>query len=124
MRPALFCLLVSFVPSLSVRAERIVLVAGGNHEGSNVPALHTKLREPFGVGFDGADNMYIIEMVSGNQLLKIDRGAHVNPIAGQLAAGEWGDNGPAPAAQFNGPHTHAVLPGPDILVADTWNGRV
>ena len=41
-----------------------------------------------------------------------------------LVAVDAGDGGPGLAARFNGPHNLAVLPDRDILIGDTWNGRV
>ena len=93
----------------SVHAAKIVLVAGGTEERTGIPAAQAKLKEPFGVGFDGAGNMFIIEMASGNRLLKVDaRDGLLTPVA----------------ASFHGPHNLALLPGGDVLIADTWNGRV
>jgi hypothetical protein len=45
-------------------------------------------------------------------------------VAGQRTAGDSGDGGPPSQAQFNGPHNLAVLPDGDVLIGDTWNGRV
>ena len=80
---------------------RVVLVAGGGA----VP-----LKEPFGCGFDPIGNLWIIEMASGNRLLKRDGKGVLTTVAG-----------PQP---FNGPHNLAVLPDGDVLVADTWNGMI
>jgi DNA-binding beta-propeller fold protein YncE len=68
--------------------------------------------------------MWIVEMVSGNRLLKVDGGGTMQHVAGQLKAGDSGDGGQAIRAQFNGPHNLAILPDDNVLIADTWNGRV
>ena len=109
---------------LSLRAEKIILVAGGPEDRTGIPGLRAALKEPFGVDFDSAGNLFIVEMVSGNRLLKMDARGTLTHIAGQPSPGDAGDNGPALAAKFHGPHNLAVLPGGDVLVADTWNGRV
>jgi hypothetical protein len=107
-----------------VRAEKIVLVAGGTEDAVNILATRALLKEPFGVDFDRAGNLFIIEMVSGNRLLKVDARGMLSHVAGQLTPGDSGDNGPALSAQFHGPHNLAILPSGDVLIADTWNGRV
>lgn len=106
------------------RAERIVLVAGGSEDRTAIPATQALLKEPFGVDFDRAGNLFIVEMISGNRLLKVDAHGLLTHVAGRPAPGDSGDGGPALAAQFNGPHNLAILPGGDVLIADTWNGRV
>lgn len=105
-------------------ADKLVLVAGGSKDAVDVPALDAVLKEPFGTAFDDAGNMWILEMVSGNRLLKVDSTGKLSHVAGQLKPGFSGDGGPAIHAQFNGPHNLAVLPNGNILVGDTWNGRV
>ena len=108
----------------TVYGERLVVVAGGATEGTGISATEAILKEPFGTGFDGAGNMWIVEMASGNRLLKVDAQGVLTHVAGQLQPGDHGDGGPALQAQFNGPHNLAVLPSGNILIADTWNGRV
>ena len=105
-------------------SPRIVLVAGGSEDAVNISAKSAKLKEPFGTDFDAAGNMWIIEMVSGNRLLKVDASGVLSHVAGLAQPGFLGDGGPALAAKFNGPHNLAVLPKGNILIADTWNGRV
>jgi hypothetical protein len=122
--PRFWIVAVTLLFGVSSRADRIVLVAGGTEDGTDIPALRARLTEPFGVDFDHSGNLYLVEMVTGDRLLKIDSGGTLTRIAGQLPAGDTGDGGPALAARFNGPHNLAVLPNGDILIADTWNGRI
>jgi len=121
LRQSLCCLLLS---SSAAFADKIVLVAGGQQDAVGIPALEAKLKEPFGTGFDSAGNLWIIEMVSGNRLLKIGADGVLTHFAGTGKAGHSGDGGPALAAEFNGPHNLAVLPDGNVLIGDTWNGCV
>ena len=110
-----------------VPAEKILLVAGGgtNEIGvAPVPATQAKLKEPFGVDFDAAGNMFIIEMNRGHRLLKLDARGQITRVAGAETIGNDGDGGTPLNAQFNGPHNLAVLPDGNVLIADTWNGRI
>ena len=92
-------------------ADRVALVAG---EGLN---------EPFGVSFDGAGNVYIVEM-GGNRVSVLGRDGRLSVLAGTGEKGSSGDGGPAEKARFNGPHH--LLTGPDgqLYVADTFNNCV
>ncbi len=117
-------LLVSWFVTLTARAEKIILVAGGKEDAVNILAERAVLKEPFGTEFDASGNTWIVEMASGNRLLKIDAGGVLTHVAGQLKPGFGGDDGPALQAQFNGPHNLAVLPNGNVLIGDTWNGRV
>jgi sugar lactone lactonase YvrE len=112
------------VSATALRAERLVLVAGGSEDATGLPATRARLHEPFGVDFDPAGHLLILEMAAGNRLLKVDARGVLTHLAGRRTAGDSGDGGPALAAQFNGPHNLAVLPGGDVLIADTWNGRI
>jgi DNA-binding beta-propeller fold protein YncE len=124
-RPALaFPLLLLALGASVLHAEKIVLVAGGNEARTGIPAFRAKLTEPFGAEFDSAGNLFIVEMVTGNRLLKMDSAGLLHHVAGQTTPGDAGDGGPALSAKFNGPHNLAVLPDGNVLVGDTWNGRV
>jgi DNA-binding beta-propeller fold protein YncE len=96
-------------------AARIILLVG-----SEASPLH----EPFGAEADKKGNVFIIEMMSGNRLLKLDSHGVLTTIAGTGMPGGGGDGGAPLEAQFQGPHNLALLPNGDILIADTWNGRV
>jgi DNA-binding beta-propeller fold protein YncE len=107
-----------------VQAEQIVLVAGGAEDRNPIDATQALLKEPFGTAFDAGNNLWIIEMTSGNRLLKIDSAGVLKHFAGRPENGSGGDGGPALEAQFNGPHNLALHPDGRILIADTWNGRI
>lgn len=118
------CLLALCLP-LIAHADQIVIVAGGGtQDDMNIAATDAILKEPFGTAFDSGGHMWIIEMVSGNRLLQVDGGGTIQHVAGQLNPGDSGDGGQAIRAQFNGPHNLAILPDDNVLIADTWNGRV
>jgi DNA-binding beta-propeller fold protein YncE len=121
-----FCAGLAFtlVSACHVFADRIVLFAGGGTSALPAPAKEAALREPFGTEFDEKGNAWIVEMVSGNRLLKVSADGTLSHVAGRLEPGLSGDGGPGLEAQFNGPHNLAVLKGGRILVGDTWNGRV
>jgi sugar lactone lactonase YvrE len=110
--------------SAAANAAKIVLVAGGAEDRVDIPAARARLVEPFGVDFDASGNLYIVEMVTGNRLLQVDARGVLHHVAGQRTPGDAGDGGPALSAHFNGPHNLAVLPDGNVLIADTWNGRV
>jgi sugar lactone lactonase YvrE len=124
-RRLIFAALGCFIlTALLARAEKIVLVAGGTEDHVNLPAERVRLKEPFGVDFDRGGNFFIVEMASGNRLLRVDASSRLTHIAGLPTSGDSGDGGPALSAQFNGPHNLAVLPDGNVLIGDTWNGRV
>lgn len=123
MRPLLPSI-VFFACLLVARADKIVLVAGGGEDRTGIAATQAVLKEPFGTEFDAAGNTWIVEMVAGNRLLKMDPAGVLHHVAGELSPGFAGDGGPALQARFNGPHNLAVRANGEILIGDTWNGRV
>jgi len=103
-------------------ADKLVVVAGGGEEKAG-PATKVKLIAPFGVDFDKAGNMYIVEL-SGQRVHKVDGKGVLTTISGSGKKGDGGDGGPASKAEFNGMHSLAVAPTGDVYLADTWNNRV
>ena len=114
----------SFFLALVARADRLVLVAGGGTKEDHAAATEIKLTAPFGVDFDDADNLYLVEMAGGERVRKMGRDGLLHIIAGTGAKGFAGDGGPGTEAQFNGIHNLAALPNGDLFLADTWNQRV
>jgi streptogramin lyase len=103
--------------------ETLVLVAGGGSGGDGAPAVETKLDTPFGVEFDRAGNLLLVEM-TGERVRKIDKSGVLTTIAGDGQKGIRGDGGPARNAQFNGMHNLAIGRDDTIYLADTWNNCV
>jgi DNA-binding beta-propeller fold protein YncE len=109
--PAVLLVLLAAAPAAPAPTFRTALVAGDG------------LNEPFGVAFDKAGNVYIVEM-GGNRISVRGGDGRLSVLAGTGEKGFAGDGGPAAKALFNGPH-HLLL-GPDgrLYVADTWNNCV
>ncbi len=107
----------------SAIAERVVLVAGGatdTNTTSAISATNARLSAPFGVDFDSAGNLYLVEMTS-HRVRKLHSDGMLSVVAG---TGEKGNrDGQALAAQFNGIHNLAISAN-QIYLADTWNNCV
>jgi DNA-binding beta-propeller fold protein YncE len=110
--------------SVSAFAAKIELIAGGGMRESGAKATECVLREPFGTEFLPDGTMAIIEMVSGNRLLRVDKAGIMKVIGGTGVKGYSGDGGHALKAQINGVHNIAVTPEGHIFLSDAWNYRV
>lgn len=98
------------------------MAGGGADTNTTVPikATEAKLNGPFGVDFDSAGNLYLVEM-PGNRVRKLDAHGMLTVAAG---TGEKGDrDGAALDARLNGPHNLAIS-AKRVLLADTWNNGV
>lgn len=117
--------LIVFLMTLcaSARANQIVRVAGPGSGNDGGPAEGAELRAPFGVVFDRAGAMYIVEL-TGQRVRKVSPDGVITTIAGTGRKGSSGDGGPATEAEFNGPHSLAIAPNGDLYIADTWNNCV
>jgi hypothetical protein len=120
-RSAFIC---SLLLALAGRADRLVLVAGGGGKEDEAPATETKLTAPFGVDFDAAGNLYLVEMEGGEHVRKMDGDGLLRIVAGTGAKGFSGDGGKGREARFNGMHSLAALPNGELFLADTWNQRI
>lgn len=105
-------------------AAKIELVAGGGEKDGDAPAKECRLREPFGVEFAPDGAMIIVEMVTGNRVLRVDAEDKLTVLAGTGEKGFAGDGGPARAAQFNGIHNLAIAKSGTIFLSDSWNYRI
>jgi DNA-binding beta-propeller fold protein YncE len=125
MKPIAVLIFMVFAAN-SAHGDTLVRVAGGGAENENVPATQAKLIAPFGVDFDKAGNMYIVEL-QGERVLKVDGKGILTILGGTGKRGDAGDGGPARQALFNGMHSLAVVQDgllTRVYLADTWNNRI
>src|SRR5262245_66200045 len=92
---------LAFATAHPALADKLVLVAGGGAGVEGVLATAAKLKQPFGVDFDGAGNMYIVEL-GGHRVLKVDAKGRLTILGGNRTKGDRGDGGPASKALFKG----------------------
>jgi len=107
-------LLACLLAGVESPAEKVVLVAGAGVAG--------ELKEPFGVDFDKAGNLYIVEIT--NRVRRLDTSGRLEVLAGTGDKGFSGDGGPGVKAQLNGPHHLMTGPDGELYVADTWNNCI
>ncbi len=105
IRVALFAGMVS----ISLMAATVERVAGGGTGDPGVGAHEIRFVEPFGVAFDRAGNLYVIEY-TGNRLIQIDAAGRTSLVAGGDA--------------FREPHAIAMDGDDQLFIADTHNNRV
>ncbi len=104
----------------------ITTVAGTGRRGfsgDDGSATAARLNGPDGVAVDGFGNLYIAD-TRNNRIRKVDAGGTITTAAGTGTAGFSGDDGPATAAQLNGPAGMAVDGSGNLYIADTRNNRI
>jgi sugar lactone lactonase YvrE len=104
----------------------ITTVAGNGipgDSGDDGPATSAEMLFPFRVAVDGAGNLYIAD--DNNRIRKVDAATgFITTVAGNGTAGFSGDNGPATAAQLNGPRGVALDAAGNLFVAEYVNSRI
>jgi sugar lactone lactonase YvrE len=104
----------------------ITTVAGGGTAGwggDGGPAVAALLEDPKAVWVASSGDIYIAD--SGNERIRrVDRSGTISTIAGTGVAGFAGDDGPAVAAQFDGPRSLAGDGAGNLYVADDNNHRL
>jgi sugar lactone lactonase YvrE len=117
-------------------AGNIYTIAGTGHagfSGDGGPATAAELADPFGVAVDGAGNLLIAD-TNSSRIRAV--AASTGTFYGQaMTAGDIytiaggnrgfaGDGGPATAARLSLPDGVAVDGAGNVLIADTFNGRI
>jgi hypothetical protein len=114
-----------FCPS-ALDAQIISTFAGNGicgDYGNGNQATSAQLEIPGGGAFDQLGNYYFFEMLS-NVIRKISVTGIMSVVAGTGVAGFYGDEGPATAAELNGPVWVATDKNGNIYIADHGNGRI
>ncbi len=90
----------------------------------NIPAIVAGLKNPSGIAFDTAGNLYIAE-TGNNRIRRVDSGTGIiTTVAGTGQNGYNGDNQPATNAQLNSPYRIAFDSAGNLFIADTDNHRI
>lgn len=117
-------------------SAKISTVAGttAGWSGDGAAATAAQLRNPYGVAFDNAGNMYIADTqdhrirvvckTSGTYFGVAMTAGNIYTIAGTGGSGFSGDGGPASAAQFNQPAGLAFDAAGNLYFADWGNNRI
>lgn len=115
------------VRRLDMRTGKLTTVAGNGkpgYSGDGGPAVEASLNEPYEIAFDGAGNMYFVEM-KNHIIRRVDRKTRkISTVAGTGEAGFSGDDGPAVKAQMRQPHSIAFAAEGRLLVCDIGNNRI
>ncbi|HSQ57796.1 MAG TPA: hypothetical protein VLM40_18885, partial [Gemmata sp.] len=88
--------IISFMAfSSQVRADKLLLVAGGGEDQTATEPTRAKLIQPFGVDFDREGTPFLVEMVGGERVRSIAPDGRLTILAGQGGMkGNTGDGGP------------------------------
>jgi sugar lactone lactonase YvrE len=102
--------------------SQISAVVGGllQSEGGDWNPSTSPLKSPFGLDFDSAGNLYVVEL-TGGRVHRLDTEGNLTQISGDGSKSYKGDGGPAIDATFNGMHNCAVTKEDQLLIADSWN---
>jgi len=126
------------VRELNAATGAMTTMAGtgtSGYTGDGGPATSAELAAPFSVAVDGAGNLFIADnednVIRGvcaapGALFGVSCSAagDIVTVAGTGVAGALGDNGPASAAELNGPYSLALDPYGNLFIADTENDKV
>ena len=110
-------------------ATGIITTVAGNggfgFSGDGGPAANATVWAPYGVGLDGAGNLYIMDN-GNNRLRKVDKTTGIiTTVAGNGTQGYGGDGGPATSASLNSPYGDVVVDSAgDVYFEDSLNNRI
>jgi sugar lactone lactonase YvrE len=112
----------TFAAPPPVESVEVVIGSRSVEEGGKPNSPPSPLKAPFGVDFDTAGTMFIVEL-EGGRIWERSTGGILGVIAGDGSKAYSGD-GPADQARFNGMHNVAISRKGRLFVADTWNNCV
>jgi hypothetical protein len=110
-----------------VNAEGIVTTVAGNrnqnYSGDGGVATGAGFNNPFGVGIDARNNLFIAD-TDNNRIRIVGTNGIVTTVAGNGISGYAGDGGIATSAHLNSPVGVALDTHGNLFIADTDNNRI
>lgn len=91
--------------------------------GSGGLAISAKLRDPYGLAFDAAGNLYVAEL-GNHRVRRIGTDGIIHDVAGTGESGFSGDGGVATQARLNHPQGVAADAAGNLYIADSDNHRI
>ena len=129
MTNVLKCLLIGLAATawsteIAIADGEIDFIVGDRmvDEGGQWDYERSPLQSPFGIDFDSAGEMYIVEL-GGGRVHKLAGGV-LQTLNENAEKGYVGDGGLIAKAQFDGMHNCAITPDDQLLIADSWNNCV
>ena len=114
------------VRKVNTATGEISTVAGTGQwgfSGDGGPAVNARLDRPHGVALDAAGNLYIADTWN-HRIRRVDPSGRIATVAGNGAAGLWGDGGRATDAPLHAPYNVAADAAGNLYIADTFNNCV
>ncbi len=112
-----------------VNSSGVISIFAGNgiegYSGDGAAATSAELSYPTGIAFDKSGNLYIAD--AGNSRVRMvaaDTGIITTFAGGGLQSANNGDGGPATQATLNSPEALAFDSKWNLLIADTYHGRI
>ncbi|MEZ6128728.1 MAG: hypothetical protein R3C59_08600 [Planctomycetaceae bacterium] len=102
--------------------DSVDIIVGGvlKEEGGAWDMNSSPLQRPFGIDFNSAGDMLIVEL-EGGRVHKRDAAGTLSQVSGDGSKSYKGNGGPFAGATYNGMHNCAITPNGDLYIADSWN---
>jgi sugar lactone lactonase YvrE len=124
MQRTLFIATMMTLTAVTNATEPVVQVLIGSHDANPGKTIAPgKLSFPFGIDFDSAGNMIIVEY-KGGRIFKQTPMGELLQIGGLGNAGYEGDGGPVSEASFNNMHNVAIGPDDSLYISDHANHAI
>jgi trimeric autotransporter adhesin len=95
----------------------------GGYSGDGGQAIFAELKQPTGITFDGAGNLYIADY-GNKRIRKVTTAGVIITIAGNGTSGYAGDGGLATSAELNNPTDVSIDVSDNLFIVDTYNQRI
>ena len=124
MQRTLFIATMMTLTAVTNATEPVVQILIGSHDADPGKTIAPgKLSYPFGIDFDSAGNMIIVEY-KGGRIFKQTPAGVLSQIGGLGRAGYEGDGGPVSEASFEDMHNVAIGPDDSLYISDHANHAI